>query len=182
MLSGASDESDGNDNLKNIFNMRDFMTNEMTKSKSDSDSMTIKPDKSHENFTDKIRKYNAIACSSRRGENWDHERAINESIDNLKALNAQGGLQEMIVAQMTSIHLLQQMTVALASGLTDTKQFYINSAAKLTNCFTQQATLLAKLQGKCGQKIVVEHVEVHHGGQAVVGNIDGVSPTHKEKI
>jgi hypothetical protein len=160
------------------------MSNEMTKSKSDSDSMAITPDKSHENFTDKVTRYNAIACSNRRGENWDRDQAISESIDNLKALNAQGGLQEMIVAQMTSIHLLQQMTVALAnsSGLTDSKQYYTNSAAKLTNCFTQQATLLAKLQGVGGQKIVVEHVKVHQGRQTVVGNINGVTPTHKEKI
>ena len=76
------------------------------------------------------------------------------------------------------------MTVALAnsSGLIDSKQYYTNSASKLTNCFTQQAALLAKLQGVGGQKIVVEHVAVHQGGQAVVGTINGVTPTHKEKI
>lgn len=56
-----------------------------------------------------------------------------------------------------------------------------NSAVKLANCFTQQAALLAKLQGVGGQKIVVEHVEVHQCGQAVVGNINGVTPTDKEK-
>jgi hypothetical protein len=32
---------------------------------------------------------------------------------------------------------------------------------------------LAKLQGVGGQKIVVERVDVHQGGQAVVGNIQG---------
>lgn len=37
----------------------------------------------------------------------------------------------------------------------------------------QQATLLAKLQGGIGQKIIVEHVDVHQGGQAIVGNIQG---------
>lgn len=147
------------------------MSNEITKSKSDSD-----------NFTDKVTKYNAIACSHRIDENWDRQQAIRESTNSMKALNAKGGLQEMIVAQMTSIHLLQQMTVALAnsSGLADSKQYYTNSAIKLANCFTQQAALLAKLQGD-GQKIVVEHVEVHHGGQAVVGNINGVAPISGEK-
>lgn len=157
------------------------MSNEIITSKSDSDNVVIAPDKSRENFTDKVIRYNAIACSNRIDENWDRQQAISESTDNLKALNAQGGLQEMIVAQMTSIHQLQQMTVALAnsSGLTDSKQYYINSAAKLANCFTQQAALLAKLQGFGGQKIVVEHVEVHHGGQAVVGNINN---THTNTI
>ena len=158
------------------------MSNEMTKSKFDSDNMAVKPDKSNDNFTDKVTRYNAIACSSQSGKNWDRKQAISESIDNLKALSAKGGLQEMLVAQMTSIHLLQQMTVALAngSGLTDSKQYYTNSAVKLANCFTQQAALLARLQGAGGQKIIVEHVEVHHGGQAIVGNISRGNPTTKE--
>jgi hypothetical protein len=101
----------------------------------------------------------------------------------MKALKAQGGIQEMLVAQMTSIHLLQQTTIALANtaGFTDSKQYYTNSAIKLSNCFTQQAALLAKLQGIGGQKIVVEHVEVHHGGQAVVGTINGATPINKEE-
>ena len=103
--------------------------------------------------------------------------------DSMKALKAEGGIQEMLIAQMTSIHLLQQTTIALANstGFTDSRQYYTNSAIKLANCFTQQAALLAKLQGAGGQKIIVEHVEVHHGGQAVVGNISGVTPTEKDK-
>jgi hypothetical protein len=93
------------------------------------------------------------------------------------ALNSQNSLQEMLIAQMTSIHLLQQKTIALANrtGLTDNKQYLINSSIKLAHCFTQQAALLAKLQGIGSQKITVEHVEVHHGGQAIVGSIQGVT-------
>lgn len=80
----------------------------------------------------------------------------------------------MLIAQMTAIHSLQQMTIALANktGFMDSKQFYTNSAVKLSNAFTQQASLLAKLQGVGGQKIVVEHMVVRDGGQAIVGNIN----------
>ena len=136
-----------------------------------------------DNFTEKVLQYGAIACTPFRGSNFDTNKAISESMDALKALKAEGALQEMLATQMISIHLLQQMTIALAngSGITESKQYYTNSAIKLANCFTQQATLLAKLQGVGGQKIVVEHVEVHQGGQAVVGNISGVTPTEKDK-
>jgi hypothetical protein len=35
----------------------------------------------------------------------------------------------------------------------------------------QQASMFAKLQGAGWQKIIIEKVEVHQGGQAVVGNV-----------
>lgn len=126
---------------------------------------------SREQFKNKILRHNALACSDRD----ELVNALAESENDIKALNAQSSLQEMLIAQMTSIHLLQQKTITLANrtGIFDTKQYLVNSSIKLANCFTQQAALLAKLQGIGGQKIVVEHVEVHHGGQAVVGNIQG---------
>ncbi|KTD31197.1 hypothetical protein Lmor_2804 [Legionella moravica] len=48
-----------------------------------------------------------------------------------------------------------------------------NAIVKLANCFVQQTNILAKLQGVGGQKIIVERVDVHQGGQAIVGNIQG---------
>ena len=51
------------------------------------------------------------------------------------------------------------------------KQYFTNATVKLANCFVQQANMLAKLQGAGLQKIIVERVEVHQGGQAVVGNV-----------
>tara|TARA_R110000868_G_scaffold396846_1_gene669199 strand:+ start:706 stop:1155 length:450 start_codon:yes stop_codon:yes gene_type:complete len=125
-------------------------------------------------FRRKILTHNVLACDDRNSNNDNICSALAASESNMKALNAQGGLQEMLIAQMTSIHLLQQKTTALANrtGLIDTRQYLANSAIKLANCFTQQAALLSKLQGNSNQKIVVEHVEVHKGGQAVVGNIN----------
>jgi len=134
-------------------------------------------------FQDKVIQYNTLACNNRLENIDERAKAYAESENNIIALDAQGGLQEMLIAQMTSIHLLQQRTIALANrtGLIDPKQHLINSAIKLANCFTQQAALLAKLQGINGQKIIVEHVEVHHGGQAVVGNIEGGVPLRETK-
>src|SRR5690606_8287771 len=101
----------------------------------------------------------------------------------LTAMGAESCLQSMLAAQMLSIHELQQRTMTFANGVDhlESKKYYTHAAIKLSNCFTQQAALLAKLQGNIGQKITVEHVEVHHGGQAVVGNVNGGTPTDKEK-
>ena len=179
-----SDNSDENDEIKNIlFFTGDFMTKQINTINPESNSSLKTTDYHSDRFTEKVMRYNAIACSPLRGDKFNRQEAIAESQDNMKALKAQNSIQEMLVAQMTSIHVLQQTTIALANttGFTDSKQYYTNSAVKLANCFTQQAALLAKLQGLGGQKIVVEHVEVHHGGQAVVGNINGVTPTKKDK-
>ena len=134
---------------------------------------TQKENKHKKAFQHKVVQYNAIACQS-GSDNFDCNEAISESQDNLLALGAQSSLEEMLIAEMTSIHFLQQKTIALAtkSCLIEHIQTYANSAIKLANCFTQQAALLAKLQGKGGQKIVVERVVVNQGGQALVANIN----------
>lgn len=128
-----------------------------------------------------IRK-NAIAISNVMPDTFNIDEAEKESHVALTALNATTSLQSMLAAQMLSVHTLQQRTIASAqaSSHADIKKYYTNSAVKLANCFTQQANLLAKLQGIAGQKIIVERVDVHQGGQAIVGNIQGAM-SNKEK-
>jgi hypothetical protein len=134
-------------------------------------------------FTQTILNLNVLASCPKSPNDTELKKAMRESTAGLKALNSQGTLQEMLAAQMLSIHQLQQQTTAFANKAIhiENTQYFTNTAIKLANCFTQQAALLAKLQGTGGQKIVVEHVEVHHGGQAVVGNIGGGIPTDQEK-
>jgi hypothetical protein len=128
-----------------------------------------------EKFIRRIVHKNAIATNHSRDKDFNINKSTQESNDALLALGAHEGLQSMLVAQMLSIHDLQQRTAtyAIICDSLESKQSYINLVVKLTNCFTQQANMLAKLQGVGGQKIIVEHVEVHQGGQAVVGNIQG---------
>jgi len=136
-----------------------------------------------EKFHSEIVNKNVLAISNIRSEDFDIEGAKNKSNDALTALGADNSLQKMVAAQMLSIHELQQETMAYANGVesVQNKQYFVNAAIKLANCFTQQATLLAKLQGQLAQKMTIERVDVHHGGQAVVGNVCGVTPTNSEK-
>ena len=139
---------------------------------------TQHPDKERGQFTKRITGLNALTLSN---NDTDIEKALNDSQNGLKTLKASGGLQEMLAAQMLSIHRLQQLSSAMANQPDQiaSKQYFTNAAVKLANAFVQQANLLSRLQGNGGQKIIVEHVEVHNGGQAVVGNINGGTPTDR---
>ncbi|MGM9454754.1 hypothetical protein ACTAZI_15630 [Legionella bozemanae] len=129
----------------------------------------------HDKFTRHLIKENILASNNVKNKNFDLNNAEAMSIEGLAALGAIDGLQSMLAAQMLSIHQLQQKSMTFANAVDDIqiKQYYINAAIKLGNCFVQQASLLAKLQGIGGQKIIVERVDVHQGGQAIVGNIQG---------
>ena len=114
-----------------------------------------------------------LSSNNVRSPHFNLEQARQLSDDAIAVLGAEDSLQSMLVTQMLSIHQLQQSTMSFAHGIGDleTKKYYTNTAVKLSNCFVQQAGLLAKLQGIGGQKITVERVEIHQGGQAIVGNI-----------
>jgi hypothetical protein len=70
-----------------------------------------------------------------------------------------------------AVHDLQQRFTTYAYNISQGKQkaYYVNSVVKLSNVLIQQANLLDKLKGNSQSKVVVEHVHVHSGGQAVVG-------------
>lgn len=91
------------------------------------------------------------------------------------SLGAQGLLQNMLVTQLLGVHELQQKLLPYARrSMHDPEhgQYYINATAKLSNLFIQQASLLHKLQGHSQQKMVVEHLHINEGGQAIVGQIN----------
>lgn len=127
-----------------------------------------------EKFIKRIIQTNAMASSDIKNYNFDIEHAKQKSTHALIAMGATEGLQSMLAAQILSIHELQQKTITYATACNnlELKKYYTNSAVKLSNCFTQQANALARLQGLGGQKIIVERVDVYQGGQAVVGDIN----------
>lgn len=154
----------------------------VTSSKVDLPVLGSTPHEANEKFNQHIIHENAIATNNIRSESFDLSKAKQKSLDAMIALNASGGLQSMLAAQMLSIHELQQRTMTHAQALDnlELKKYYTNAAVKLSNCFVQQANAFAKLQGVGGQKIIVERVDVHQGGQAIVGNIQG-GLANKEK-
>ncbi len=132
-------------------------------------------DKSY--FTEKITRLGGLASNILGDPNFDALNGEKEIKIGLKAFEAQGTLQEMLVTEMITIHQLQQTAMIAANELNsvELKKYFINTTIKLANTFVQQATLLSKLQGKGGQQINIDCVEVNQGGQAIVGNFEGVS-------
>lgn len=151
------------------------------------DGVTIKGMKNvHKKYKykEKILILSALSCNNyKKKDDLNVEVNVRESQNGLKALSTKEGLQDMLAAQMISIHRLQQFSIAFSNEAVslDKKQYYVNTAIKLANTFVQQANLLSKLQGYGGQGIIVERVDVHNGGQAVVGTINSRNITPEEK-
>lgn len=92
----------------------------------------------------------------------------------IQGFEASGQTQTMLAVQMASIHTLQQRAtkIAINNDHPDVVRLYSVLSAKLANTFIMQAQALQKLQGKGQQKVMVEHVNVQQGGQAIIGNVN----------
>jgi hypothetical protein len=92
----------------------------------------------------------------------------------IKSLGTPDVLKTMLATQMLDTYEHQQRITKQVrlSAHPPHQQSLINTAAKLSNVFIQQVGLMQKLNGQGQQKVVVEHVHVHSGGQAIVGNVE----------
>jgi hypothetical protein len=95
-----------------------------------------------------------------------------EMLDELKPANT---IEAMLSVQMVGIH---EAAVLFLQRATLEGQTFEGSnanairATRLMRLFIDQLGAMAKLKGKAGQqKVTVEHVHVHQGGQAIVGSI-----------
>lgn len=122
-----------------------------------------------------IRRYALTTIT--KSENIDYKAVKSEAVANIAALDPKDNLQIMLASQMHAIHALQQHMMLYANATKDiaTAEKCTNMVTKLSNVFIQQVNLLKKLKGEGEKKIVIEHVHVHSGGQAVVGSCIPIS-------
>jgi hypothetical protein len=85
--------------------------------------------------------------------------------------------ESLLASQMIGVH--HGMLIALRKAFLedqhpDIADAYIRRAASLGRLFIQQTEALRQLQGNSttSQKVTVEHVHVHDGGQAIVGAVE----------
>jgi hypothetical protein len=80
-------------------------------------------------------------------------------------------LEAMIVCQIAVTHALTMRALGNLNRSSNIQQQDSNSltVARLTKGFTSQVDALAKLRRGGEQRVVVEHVHVHAGAQAIVG-------------
>jgi hypothetical protein len=93
----------------------------------------------------------------------------------LGELNPADGTQGMLAAQMVGAHTaaMEFLQRALAPGQqVEVVDRHVNWAVRLMRIFNEHAETMTRLKGKGGQqRVIVEHVTVAAGGQAIVGAV-----------
>lgn len=98
---------------------------------------------------------------------------VNFLLSVIKGLRPQNQQEAMLAAQMGAIHMAS-MTMArrLAHAtLIDQQDSAARALTKLTRTYAAQMETLKRVRSKGEQKVTVEHVHVHEGGQAIVGTV-----------
>jgi hypothetical protein len=115
-----------------------------------------------------------LASAASGGDKID-ERVLNFMLSVVADIRPQDQMEAMLASQMATVHM-QIMNFAQRLNHVETIDQQ-NSAErafnKLARTFTAQMEALNRYRGKGQQKMTVEHVHVHEGGQAIVGNVQG---------
>jgi len=110
---------------------------------------------------------------SSKGSEAD-EDATSCSIAIINNIDPQNELEAMLGAQMVAVHNAS-MTMARRLAHVDTLQQQDSAERalnKLTRTYAMQLQALSKYRSGGKQKVVVKHVHVNEGGQAIVGNVE----------
>ncbi len=91
----------------------------------------------------------------------------------IKGIEPKDQVESMLAAQMAAVHMA---TMTFARRLNHVKSLPQQDSAerafnKLARTFAAQVEALRRYRTGGEQKVTVEHVHVHQGGQAIVGNV-----------
>lgn len=106
----------------------------------------------------------------------DSEEVSNFIAALMHGLKPKDETEGVLIAQMVGTHnlIMEYMKRAMIPGqYLEASNYYTDRAYKLMNIFLKQIETLEKYRGKTvQQKVIVEHVHIHEGGQAVVGHLE----------
>ncbi len=116
------------------------------------------------------------------------ESNVNGVIAAMHGIAPRDEIEGMLASQMVATHFaaMRQMRKMKNSETIPQQDSNSNLAIKLLRTYTAQMEALQRYRGKGQQKMTVEHVHVHSGGQAIVGNVTrpeggGVSDKNEEQ-
>ena len=101
--------------------------------------------------------------------------ALNITMAILSGIQPQDELEGMLAVQMIGVHNMAMETLkrAMLSGQTfEGKQANVAQSTKMLRTFMAQMEALKKYRTGGQQKMIVEHVHVNEGGQAIVGTVN----------
>jgi hypothetical protein len=104
----------------------------------------------------------------------DSESKLNRPLAALHGIQPANTLEGLLAVQMVGVHNLAMdfMGRALLKGQPiDIVDRNVNRATRLLRTFVAQMEAMNRLRGKGAQTVVVKHVHVHEGGQAIVGTV-----------
>ena len=122
---------------------------------------------------------NQALASGWYGNNPDADRAHklqSASLSFLAGVEPKDELEGMLAAQLLASHnaAMECYRRAMISEQTfEGRKENLNQANKLSRTHATLLEALNRHRGKGQQKVTVEHVHVHEGGQAIVGNVEG---------
>jgi hypothetical protein len=101
------------------------------------------------------------------------EEDINRALAAVSGIGARDEIEGMLATQMVATHFAAISVLRRLKGAETIPQQDSNGnlATKLLRTFTMQVEALQRYRGKGQQKVTVEHVHVHSGGQAIVGAV-----------
>src|SRR5215471_256712 len=107
-----------------------------------------------------------------QGEN--SAQRLNSALAAVHAVAAKDEVEAMLAVQMAATHVAAMKCLRQLQNSQQIPQFeaHRNMANKLLRTFAVQMEALTKLRRGGEQTVRVEHVHVHAGGQAVVGNVN----------
>lgn len=117
-----------------------------------------------------------IQASSTLTMGEDNEEKANFIAALMHGLRPRDELEGVLISQMAGSHNLimaYMRRAMIPDQYLEAANDYTDRAYKLMNIFLKQIETLEKYRGKTTQqKVIVEHVHIHEGGQAVVGHIE----------
>lgn len=122
--------------------------------------------------------FSDLVFSQLIGVGQTNDKPLNTTLTNgalaaVAGIGPQDETEAMLAVQMVAIHDTAMKCLKRANLESQTfegRQLNLNYAVKMSRTYTAQMEALKKYRTK-GQQINVEHVHVHQGGQAIVGNV-----------
>jgi len=111
-------------------------------------------------------------------EGLDDEKVVdaaNRTVAILASVRPRDELESMLAVQMLAVHnaAMHAMAMAMLKGQTfEGRKSNMGYATRLLQVFTSQLEALKKHRTGGQQKMIVEHVHVNEGGQAIVGSVN----------
>jgi hypothetical protein len=104
------------------------------------------------------------------------KRQRRAAVDVLICISPRDEFEGMLAAQLVACHnaaMESYRRTMLGNQTFEGRRENLSQANKLSRTYATLLEALNRHRGKGQQKVTVEHVHVHEGGQAIVGNVEG---------